>query len=149
MAPGKEYYNAKQKITLEWLTFYCVLRIVRKEEPAYIESPLVPNTIVRTGGGSLNLRTMDNKKRPRSRNNRLKNNLKGENMVEKVKYPGRTLDKQEGYLICKAKDIGLTDYLVCLESSKEGVMCEHRFAFGFDHLCANSVRIEQVRKSIG
>ncbi len=70
-------------------------------------------------------------------------------MVEKVKYLGRTLDKQEGYLICKAKDIGLTDYLVCLESSKEGVMCEHRFAFGFDHLCASSVRMEQVRKSRG
>ncbi len=71
-APGKEYSNAKQKITLEWLTFYCVLKIVRKEEPAYIESPLVPNTFVRTGGGSLNLRTMDNKKRTRSRNNLLK-----------------------------------------------------------------------------
>jgi hypothetical protein len=46
---------------------------------------------------------------------------------------------------CNAKDIGLTDYLICLEDSRERLMCAHRFSFGFDFLCDNPERIEQMR----
>jgi hypothetical protein len=46
---------------------------------------------------------------------------------------------------CKAQDIGLPDYLVCLEKTSNALMCAHRFGFGFDHLCASPERIEQMR----
>jgi len=67
-------------------------------------------------------------------------------MVGKEKYLDGTRDKQEGSLNCRANDIGLTNFLVCLENNKEGMICAHRFAFGFDHLCASPERIEQMRK---
>ena len=67
-------------------------------------------------------------------------------MTETKQHLDETREKLEEYLTCRAKDIGLADYLVCLENSHEGVMCAHRFVFGFDHLCASPERIEQIRK---
>ena len=67
-------------------------------------------------------------------------------MVAKEQHLEEIRGKQEGSLNCRAKDIGMAKYVVCLESSMEGRACEHRFAFGFDHLCASPERIEQMRK---
>ncbi len=69
-------------------------------------------------------------------------------MDVKEQHLDENREKQKGSLTCRAKDIGLTDYLVCLENSKEGMMCAHRFAFGFDHLCASPERIEQMRGKV-
>ena len=67
-------------------------------------------------------------------------------MRSKEQHLDEISGKKEGSFTCRAEDIGLTDFLVCLENSKEGIMCAHRFAFGFDHLCASPERIEQMRK---
>jgi hypothetical protein len=75
--------------------------------------------------------------------------LKEEKMRSKELQLDEIMEKQEGSLTCKAKDIGLDDYLVCLENSTEGMMCAHRFAFGFDYLCASPERIEKMRGSRG
>jgi hypothetical protein len=66
-------------------------------------------------------------------------------MVDKGKVLDEKSNRQGGHLTCKAKDIGMSRYLVCLGKSKEEVTCEHRFIYGFDHLCCNPVRMEQER----
>ncbi len=66
-------------------------------------------------------------------------------MVVKEQHSDEIREKQEGSLNCRAKDIGMAKYVVCLENSMEGRACAHRFAFGFDHLCSSPERIEQMK----
>ena len=66
-------------------------------------------------------------------------------MVNKLDQTDGIRDQIKEALTCKARDIGLDSYLVCLEKSSVALRCGHRFAFGFDHLCASQERIKLAR----